>query len=101
MTSCTVKWVLGIEWATKIYIDLKNPILHWQIIYSESRTGNNLYQELSFQEPEALVDVDEGADITGKKICAFWNLGFSVFWGKEMNLSCPKCEFCVVSKSPW
>ena len=33
---------------------------------SETRTGNNLYQELSFQDSEALGDVDEGADITGK-----------------------------------
>ena len=71
ITLYCLKWVLGIEWATKIDIDLKNPILHCQIIYSESRTGNNLYQELSFQEPEALVDVDEGADITGKNICSF------------------------------
>ena len=36
--------------------------------YRETRssTGNNLYQELSFQDSEALVDVDEGADITGE-----------------------------------
>jgi hypothetical protein len=32
---------------------------------SEKRTGNTLYQELSFQDSEALGDVDEGADITG------------------------------------
>jgi len=32
---------------------------------TRSSTGNNLYQELSFQDSEALVDVDEGADITG------------------------------------
>eukprot|EP00095_Tigriopus_kingsejongensis_P005190 maker-scaffold321_size207582-snap-gene-1.30 protein:Tk05190 transcript:maker-scaffold321_size207582-snap-gene-1.30-mRNA-1 annotation:"c-jun-amino-terminal kinase-interacting protein 3" len=32
---------------------------------SETRTGNNLYQELSFQDAEALGDVDDGADITG------------------------------------
>ncbi|XP_059079883.1 JNK-interacting protein 3-like isoform X4 [Tigriopus californicus] len=32
---------------------------------SETRTGNNLYQELSFHDAEALGDVDEGADITG------------------------------------
>merc|ERR1712110_700491 len=31
---------------------------------TRSRTGNNLYQELSFQDSEALGDVDEGADIT-------------------------------------
>jgi len=31
----------------------------------ETRTGNNLYQELSFQDSDALGDVDEGADITG------------------------------------
>jgi hypothetical protein len=33
---------------------------------TETRTGNNLYQELSFQDSEVLGDVDEGADITGK-----------------------------------
>ncbi|KAF2349546.1 hypothetical protein FHG87_019697 [Trinorchestia longiramus] len=31
----------------------------------EERTGNTLYQELQFQEPDALADVDETADITG------------------------------------
>ncbi|XP_071743154.1 JNK-interacting protein 3 isoform X5 [Lepeophtheirus salmonis] len=31
----------------------------------ETRTGNTLYQELSFQDADALGDVDEGADITG------------------------------------
>ncbi|CAB4062460.1 SPAG9 [Lepeophtheirus salmonis] len=30
----------------------------------ETRTGNTLYQELSFQDADALGDVDEGADIT-------------------------------------
>ncbi len=32
----------------------------------ETRTGNTLYQELSFQDSEAIGEVDEGADITGK-----------------------------------
>ena len=41
-----------------------------RFIYSETRTGNNLYQELSFQDSDALVDIDEGADITGKFILA-------------------------------
>ena len=36
--------------------------------YSATRTGNNLYQELSFQDSDALGDIDEGADITGKFI---------------------------------
>ena len=31
----------------------------------EKRAGNNLYQELSFQEPDALGEIDEGADLTG------------------------------------
>ncbi|KDR19135.1 JNK-interacting protein 3 isoform X3 [Zootermopsis nevadensis] len=31
----------------------------------EQRSGNTLYQELSFQDAEALVEMDEGADITG------------------------------------
>merc|ERR1719150_978744 len=32
---------------------------------SETRAGNNLYQELSFQDSDALADIDEGADLTG------------------------------------
>ena len=43
-------------------------------IFRETRTGNNLYQELSFQDSEALGDVDEGADITGN---IFWT------WNKK------------------
>lgn len=31
----------------------------------EQRSGNTLYQELSFQDAEALGEIDEGADITG------------------------------------
>merc|ERR1719500_2559384 len=31
---------------------------------AEKRAGNNLYQELSFQEPDALGEIDEGADLT-------------------------------------
>jgi hypothetical protein len=31
----------------------------------EQRSGNTLYQELSFQDAEALGEMDEGADITG------------------------------------
>ncbi|XP_017783541.1 PREDICTED: JNK-interacting protein 3 isoform X2 [Nicrophorus vespilloides] len=31
----------------------------------EERSGNNLYQELSFQDADALADMDDGADITG------------------------------------
>ena len=31
----------------------------------ETRAGNNLYQELSFQDTDALADIDEGADLTG------------------------------------
>ncbi|CAL4074756.1 unnamed protein product, partial [Meganyctiphanes norvegica] len=33
--------------------------------HKEERTGNTLYQELQFQEPDALAEMDEGADITG------------------------------------
>jgi hypothetical protein len=36
------------------------------LFYRETRTGNTLYQELSFQDCEAIGDVDEGADITGR-----------------------------------
>ena len=39
--------------------------IDFYFIFRETRTGNNLYQELSFQDSEALGDVDEGADITG------------------------------------
>lgn len=31
----------------------------------EQRSGNTLYQELSFQDSDALGEMDEGADITG------------------------------------
>ncbi|XP_063854126.1 C-Jun-amino-terminal kinase-interacting protein 4-like [Scylla paramamosain] len=33
--------------------------------HKEERTGNTLYQEIHFQEPDALAEMDEGADITG------------------------------------
>ena len=33
----------------------------------ETRDGNNLYQELSFTDNDALADIDEGADLTGGK----------------------------------
>lgn len=32
----------------------------------EQRSGNTLYQELSFQDADALGEMDEGADITGE-----------------------------------
>lgn len=32
--------------------------------HKEERTGNTLYQEIHFQEPDALAEMDEGADIT-------------------------------------
>ena len=51
------------------------------IFFSETRTGNNLYQELSFQDSEALNDVDEGADITGKTCSLFYRkLKLVIFW---------------------
>lgn len=34
----------------------------------EQRSGNTLYQELSFQDADALGEMDEGADITGNII---------------------------------
>jgi hypothetical protein len=34
-------------------------------VFREQRSGNTLYQELSFQDADALVEMDEGADITG------------------------------------
>ena len=59
------------------------------LFYRETRssTGNNLYQELSFQDSEALVDVDEGADITGEShdclIIILINFHFSKYILKE------------------
>ncbi|XP_066992949.2 C-Jun-amino-terminal kinase-interacting protein 4 isoform X7 [Anabrus simplex] len=35
------------------------------VMKKEQRSGNTLYQELSFQDAEALGEMDEGADITG------------------------------------
>ena len=58
--------------------------------FREKRAGNNLYQELSFQEPDALGEIDEGADLTGaivklqkvlskKSILDFlWNIDFDL-----------------------
>ena len=40
--------------------------------YRETRAGNNLYQELSFQDSDALADIDEGADLTGNGQTIFW-----------------------------
>lgn len=37
------------------------------VISREQRSGNTLYQELSFQDAEALGEMDEGADITGER----------------------------------
>ena len=51
-------------------------------IFSEKRTGNTLYQELSFQDSEALGDVDEGADITGTLtfLVSVFSSIFFAFW---------------------
>ena len=40
----------------------------------ETRAGNNLYQELSFQDSDALADIDEGADLTGRILKHIWDL---------------------------
>ena len=37
------------------------------LLCRETRDGNNLYQELSFTDNDALADIDEGADLTGGK----------------------------------
>jgi len=34
--------------------------------FREQRSANTLYQELSFQDAEALGEMDDGADITGE-----------------------------------
>lgn len=52
------------DWSNLEYGECWNDCLYCR----ETRTGNNLYQELSFQDAEALGDVDEGADITGKNL---------------------------------
>lgn len=45
-----------------------NGIAYPNFFSSETRTGNTLYQELSFQDSEVIGDVDEGADITGRNL---------------------------------
>jgi hypothetical protein len=35
----------------------------------ERRSANTLYQEISFQDADALGEMDEGADITGNFFC--------------------------------
>merc|ERR1719266_3289372 len=58
---------------------------------AEKRAGNNLYQELSFQEPDALGEIDEGADLTdsgseGGDIDSFDNVTDNYFgMGKEVE----------------
>ena len=52
----------------------------YNFFYSETRTGNNLYQELSFQDSEALNDVDEGADITGMFSLFYRKVTLVIFW---------------------
>jgi hypothetical protein len=42
-----------------------NVYLDVSVYCREQRSGNTLYQELSFQDAEALGEMDEGADITG------------------------------------
>jgi len=42
-----------------------NVYLTVSVYCREQRSGNTLYQELSFQDAEALGEMDEGADITG------------------------------------
>ncbi len=49
-------------------------LLIGNVSFREKRTGNTLYQELSFQDSEALGDVDEGADITGEESSFFATL---------------------------
>ena len=50
------------ELETKTVRRKLNKMFH---ISRETRAGNNLYQELSFQDTDALADIDEGADLTG------------------------------------
>nr|XP_040563871.1 JNK-interacting protein 3-like isoform X5 [Lepeophtheirus salmonis] len=53
----------------------------------ETRTGNTLYQELSFQDADALGDVDEGADITVN----------DNYFGKQQNLY---FHYCLLAHEP-
>ena len=55
-------WVKNDNWELRTGQRKLNKILH---ISRETRAGNNLYQELSFQDTDALADIDEGADLTG------------------------------------
>ena len=60
---------------------------YWEFLilnlFRETRTGNNLYQELSFQDSDALGDVDEGADITGNNITIMFYM-FSKYYESEL-----------------
>lgn len=47
----------------------------------EQRSGNTLYQELSFQDAEALGEMDEGADITGNWFVTLFKITNSVTIG--------------------
>ena len=54
---------------------------HCVLLYRETRDGNNLYQELSFTDNDALADIDEGADLTGGK----QQQHAAHYWGSEYS----------------
>ena len=54
------------------------------LLCRETRDGNNLYQELSFTDNDALADIDEGADLTGGK----QQLHAAYYWGSEYKCKC-------------
>jgi len=75
---------------------------------AEKRAGNNLYQELSFQEPDALGEIDEGADLTDSgseagDIDSFDNVNDNYFgMGKEVeNLIMENNELLATKTSFW
>ena len=51
------------------------------LLCRETRDGNNLYQELSFTDNDALADIDEGADLTGGK----QQQHAAHYWGSEYS----------------
>ena len=61
------------------------------LLCRETRDGNNLYQELSFTDNDALADIDEGADLTGRE-----HLQHAAhYWGSEYSEYKYKCNiFC-------
>ena len=73
-------------------------------ICRETRAGNNLYQELSFQDSDALADIDEGADLTGNRshvLGEVFELNLDVLLSRRVGASKWICILGLVKPCYW